>query len=305
MKLNLMESVLDQKQALAERRLQKAKESYQFALGCLREAKANGFRDKTLLSRACDALFLAIQTNRTDPEPLVSLAYLMLLVQENKRAMTYLKRALELAPGHADAQKLLDYLVAGPAPAPAQTALAPELPLWPDEGPQDYDLLYEQCEQVMMGQFKQLMSKPQPQLALSQEALQELVTGVQQLESILEQIQRQLRVIDQEIEISELKYKLKPLNTYQQRQSRLLADSRIALQLLENISQDRRQVLAALRPVNPSRLAGPDIDGLLDRCDRYADQIDAFENQAYAIAPLVSAYEEMVALLQEYQDQEG
>jgi len=300
--LNVLDLVQTQKQQLAEKRIQKAQENFERAKQCVSQALATGFHDKSLLLEASQALFFSIQTNRTDPEPLVLMAYLFLLLEDHKRALLYLKRALELNPHHQDALQLMDYLLHPPQVVEADSDL-PDLPDLPDlSNTDDLDALYEQCHASLMAIVRGLMQEAQPQFVLNAIELRDLTQRYEHLNQTYQGLQKSIEHIDQEIDTSELEKMLGPLRHFLKRLASVVRDSEMGTAILTEMKQLHTQWSALLSPAGQSEALAQDLDLWLDRCDQFADQIDAFEQQGYSVGPLVQVYEKMVQVLEDYQD---
>ncbi|MEZ0372143.1 MAG: tetratricopeptide repeat protein, partial [Candidatus Sericytochromatia bacterium] len=129
-----------------------------YGLECLQNAQQTGFNARELLVEACESLLDAIRYDRARLEPYLGMAYLLWLLGEYQQARDYLSEALALAPDNADAQTLLQELMASQRQAspPRQTIAPPLRPL----PPKDFDSWYDEVEREIKDEIQTVSRIP-------------------------------------------------------------------------------------------------------------------------------------------------
>ena len=282
----------------------------------LHQAHQENFYNLDLLSEAAEALIIAIQNNRTLPEPYLAMAYIFVLLENHQAATSYLKEVLRQYPENADALKLLAEIEAkekaarknlvaqGPA-RPAPTLPKP-LPESPEEI--DYDDLYESLETLIIEEVRKISEYPNIPPTPKNKDLQEIKKYQQQVQSVLEKIQLQLQVLEAEIETHELLSKLKPLEILQKRYDISLHISQELQELLVKITEEQQLVqeqlgsLVEVESAEDLTIMEENLDSLLDGSDQIANQIETFEQKGYACLEAEKSYSSLVKDIEKLQD---
>lgn len=313
MNFKAISSIQDQTSRLSERRRQKSEELCHAGFRLLFEAETRGFADKSLLSQASDAFADAIAQDRLAPDAYFGMGYLLFLLKDYPLAMRYLREALRLQPEHPDARDLLQQLHSldkqaarsGPAPGPAPAAR----PLPPPPAEPDYDALYEEVEALIMQEVHRLASEKLPIPSLQASAQRRLHQGLQRQQELIRSIQRQIDVIEVEIETDALRAKLKPLEVavrrYQQAVS--VSDEMLEIQQslvglldrLPELSDGLVHARTAAELAMPLRL----VEVMMDRCDQLADRLDFLDQKKHPVKALIEMYEHLVSEVEALHEQ--
>ncbi|MBT9544324.1 MAG: hypothetical protein IV090_02955 [Candidatus Sericytochromatia bacterium] len=255
-------------------------------------AENKGFESPDLLKKAADAFAISVQYNRKNPQPLIGLAYLFLLVKDAKSAAPYLAQAAQLAPDHPDLVALNQWLLGKTPERPADL---------------ESDLHFEQVERLISQSVQQYLQlhplpsiEPQVFLRLQQQqwALRELC----------ERLHSQITGLQTENESFGLDYQLAPLweklKTFEvavqvsQDYLRLIKGIQTDISAIEDLSQtlQLRSEQALLDALEQK------LELFLDRCDAIADQLDDYDRQGFEIAGVEKYYQSLcqkIELLQE------
>lgn len=85
----------------------KAEELTERGMAFFATAQESGFHDKPALKEASNLFLRAIAADRSKPQPLVCMGYLLLLLNNQEMARRYLDEAVRVDPANEDAKKLL------------------------------------------------------------------------------------------------------------------------------------------------------------------------------------------------------
>jgi tetratricopeptide (TPR) repeat protein len=309
--------------SLSSKRHKESDVSYLQGLSLLEKAHAQQYKDKSLLLRASDAFMDAIQHNRRNPDPYVGVAYLFLLLGKTPKAIRYLNEARRVAPSHEKARILLDSILEQQDIQKEDAQFAEEFPentpptemafaankLPELDRNKDYDLLYDQIETLLMEQSKKLMNEPieaNPSMNISE--LGNVRERGAQLNQIYGHIDRQLKILDEEIDTSELRIRLRPLEVMKRRLDQILTVSQ-QYQEIQARSQDAqsqcqklyRQILSC-QTASEQRQIEAAIEPLLDECDKIADALDSIAEQGFDISPVEDYYQQLIGAVETCQD---
>ncbi|PKL79205.1 MAG: hypothetical protein CVV27_02205 [Candidatus Melainabacteria bacterium HGW-Melainabacteria-1] len=303
--MNLKELVRTQSDLLANRRDESESQCKQ-AYFLIAEAEAQGFNDKAPLKQAMRLFIQAARQRRRYVEPYIGLAYLSLLIDQKEVAQKYLQTALQLEPQNEDALRLQQYLIDGPEETPALEGFA-LLALEPVTSALDPDQLYDQIEKSLFHWIRELMKLPPPLPCLIAEDLEQLKQQTEELESRVLQVEHQISSLDQEFDTSELRRRLRPMETMLQRYQRALDASEQMLTIqkqIQSLIDTVRGISSRLQRPTPELLVRieTELESLMDSCDWVADQIDAIENQGHDIAPLAYNYNILTTLIEQIRD---
>lgn len=310
MDLQILKDIQKKTSALTQQRHGNAHAFSRVGLKILAQAQAEGFKDREMLKKACEHLMNAIQHNRNQPDPYVGIAYIFLLFGEYQEAGPYLKEALLIDPNHADAQNLLEQF--NQPQQPISPTPESEFPSgFRLETAEDFDLLYDHVELLIQEKIQQLLMLPPERIQLTS-ALEDFTYMDMQYMALLEQYSwfiHDIEVVEEEIDCSELRSMLRPLDVTLERYKSVLNQSSELVDIAELIQSEIRWVCLVLRQLNKNRFSIAEsysearFEQLLENCDFIADQLDAFETKGHDIQPLIVEYEHMLRVIAELQDQ--
>lgn len=274
-------------------------------LAHLRQAHLEGFADPQRLRAACADLIEALSRNRRDIRPCLALAYLFSLLGGDQEAEDYLIAALQLEPDNAAALELQGHLAAARRATPSGPAVAgAELELLPLGDGFDCDELYDQTRTYLLRLVKRLMQDAPLAPTLDREERARIQAVAERLRLICGLVRERLALLDRELDVTGLWDCFRPLETrWQQAEGIWQLSERYYV--LHELMQEQTarvaelaQAFAGAGPVQQASL----IESLLDQADRYADQLDAWEVQGYAIDCLLGAYRAYVKAVEQVQD---
>lgn len=316
--LKEISSVQTQTARLTEQRQQKSFDHCRKGFECLMQAEQQGFRNKQLLQQACDAFAEAIANDRLAPEAYFGMGYLLYLLKDYTRAMPYLTEAIRLAPEQPDARELLEMIhqenKAPKSQAPVIRPAPVEVPPEPDTGADDqldYDRLYDKVEAHILSEVSKVaagvLRPPVPSLDL--EEIEKFNRLMHKHQGILKDIHAQLHILEEEIDISDLRGRLKPLEIAVKRYQQVLQVSHEMREIQQGIQglMERlpglNQQLYDARNHEDLGILERLIEVLMDMCDQMADRLDEFEKKKYPVQPLIQSYETFVSEVGNLHDQ--
>ncbi|MEZ0367630.1 MAG: hypothetical protein ACAI44_00945 [Candidatus Sericytochromatia bacterium] len=302
--MNLKELVRTQSDLVANRRDESESQCKQ-AYFLIAEAEGQGFVDKAPLKQAMRLFIQAARQRRNYVEPYIGLAYLSLLIDQKEVALKYLQTALRLEPGNEDALRLQNYLVEGPPEPVAEESF--ELVTLETVQTQDPDQLYDQLEKALFHWIRELMKQPPPQAGIKPEVIEQLQKQNEELEDRVRGFDRQITLLDQDFDTSELRRRLRPLEVMLQRYQKALEVSESMQMIhkqLQGLIDTVRGISARVQNPVPEQLqrAEAEIESLMDSCDWVADQLDALDNQGHDIGPLEYSYKILAAIIEQVRD---
>lgn len=300
MNLKELASLRDKAGHLAQNRHAQANVHYQAGVQALAEARLYHLEKPYLLAEALKAFLLALQLNRTDPRPALAAAYLFILVGNGRMANRYLRLVLEQDPENADAKNLQQQLV-------LTTAIAD--PISPDTEPiHDYDLLYEELVQRCKQELHQIHTRFSFQPVLEPEALSQLKQQYQTGFQTTQDLKRQVHLLDQELDASDLLMDLQRLEQLCNRLLQTIQASQRVQVLGEQIQTLQPQILRLLLAMAGQprlaevKAAETELETILDHCDGLADQLDALEAEGIVVAGLFNLYQTLSQTIEDLQD---
>ncbi|MEZ0367609.1 MAG: hypothetical protein ACAI44_00835, partial [Candidatus Sericytochromatia bacterium] len=83
-----------------QQRHQTSEQEYAAGMQCLAQAQEAGFGQPDLLKQASNHFLAAIRHNYRHPEPYVGMAYLLMLIEDDRQALKYVCEALRIDPGN-------------------------------------------------------------------------------------------------------------------------------------------------------------------------------------------------------------
>jgi len=303
------------KQGLAksdQQRHQQSAELYAQGRQLIRESLGEMIH-KAKLKQATDCFSKGIQLHYKNPDNYLGMGFLFLLLNQPREALPYLKTALELKPDSELGQELLRQAqrIATPNSSPPLPSAPPPVPgTGIPQYSRDYDDLYDATEAALMLALKTVMSDPilgwQPAPEISQ--LQQIESQLALYQGQVAHFNQQLQILDEEIEVSDLRRNLGMIDRALQR---LVTQASLFGQfvtLAQDIQQHQEQALAlteaAHAQAEPAQIAALEMQAqaLLDHCDHVADQLDALDGKAIDIGPLQPLYQGYVNQLEALQD---
>ncbi|HEY9842861.1 MAG TPA: hypothetical protein V6D23_20510, partial [Candidatus Obscuribacterales bacterium] len=172
---------------------------------------------------------------------------------------------------------------------------------------QDPDQLYDQLEKALFHWIRELMKQPPPQAGIKPEVIEQLQKQNEELEDRVRGFDRQITLLDQDFDTSELRRRLRPLEVMLQRYQKALEVSESMQMIhkqLQGLIDTVRGISARVQNPVPEQLqrAEAEIESLMDSCDWVADQLDALDNQGHDIGPLEYSYKILAAIIEQVRD---
>lgn len=298
-----LKALRESQNRIASQRTNTGGDYNQLAFTKLAEAELGEFRDKELLKQASELFIKAIRFRRTDPEPYVGLAYLLLLVRDFDGAEAYLREALRHDRNLEDAHKLMEYLQQKrKEPASATATMQDFSGLSRDNI--DYDHLYDQVELQIYTQVRLAMEYQPPDPGADSEQIAQLQQKLGEFQKAHQHLLKQLKVVDEEIDISDLQRTMRPFEIQLRRMEKALETTDTFARLHSRIDGLMKEISAVLPTLGSSPSAQHDqhVEQIMDACDQIADEIDTLEAKNYPTASLESAYGFLAMLVEQYRD---
>ncbi|MGE3724723.1 MAG: hypothetical protein AB7I41_04180 [Candidatus Sericytochromatia bacterium] len=270
---------------------------------------------KKQLMDAFDLFVKALSSQRTQPEPYIGIAFVLILIGNFTKATKYVKEAQRLAPKHPDVALLFEMIqnlqlkARIPVPATSQATIRPTKTEIKIER-LDYDELYDQLEMQIITEVRLMMQDSQtiPSPSCEERQFKKLKEQYACLLNLYENIQRQCQIVEQEIDISDLEKQLKPFTINLARFENALKISNDLHQLKENLYTQLDQINTLIAEIKEYQRvedylnAEENLEILLDNCDLYANQLDEAESKKYTVQILLNLYENMIAQMEILQD---
>lgn len=300
---------------LSSHREKLAQEHIEKGTALMRQAHQDEFKNPSILTQAGEAFVAAIQCNRTKPEPYLAMAYLFMLVENFEAAGKYAQEVCRLHPKNPDAILMVEQITKSLHAQKKQQSAPPQRPK-PDfkaplpESPEDidYDELYDQTEALIIAEVQKIAHYPPPEPIGDPKKFKELSKYQKSLEAIIANIQKQLQIIDEEIETSNLVAKLKPLEIITKRYNATIELSQHVMALHQRIEEEQQLVVAQLGSLTEIesredlKIMEENLDSLLDGTDQIADEIDTLEQKGYSAKDTEKRYETLVKDVEKLQD---
>lgn len=301
MDFKALQQLQNQSQNLHARRQGEAAGLYQQGIEAFAQAMESEFRNKAALRTAFDKWMEALKLHRQNPEPYIGLGYIFLILNDRRSALTYFKAAQSVQPDHPDAALMLQHLVElSTAPSPAATPPQTSAPFG-----DDLDALYDRAEHLLDFHLKQLLHLPGLEPSPERAEIQRQAQLCADQGQILLEIKRLLKIVADEIDTAPLEKQLAVLEAAVKRLETVHETSQAFAALAAEITAVNQRARQALEHFRPGAEAEDSLETLLDDCDRFADRLDAFDAQHYAIVPLEPLYRQLienVGILQEKLD---
>lgn len=295
-----------QTEALKTDRREEAEQDYLTGLTKLQQAEDRGYEDKADILAAYRHFATAIQKNRGEVRYQTAMAYLLLLIGSERRAMSHIAEALRLKPADERALMLQEQLQQLQSASPDKLRLAAWQALEDSAVPRsddDYDTAYEELEAFIHQEVRLMMqTSVSPEPTLDSEQAQDQARFHEQLLVLDRLLSDKISVLEQEIETQPLQRLLEPLNTLSSRIEQALELHTLFHLLLDGIEGaiEETEVYLSLIDEGDS-IPQANIDMLLDLCDELADQLDEL-SQHRGIKPVEARYEALVGAIEKLQD---
>lgn len=295
----------------------------------LLESHRTGFQDFSYLQKSFESLTKALQRDRKNPDYYCALAYLCVLVKDFRTAHRYLDTLALFSPDESDAQFLMDYLRfrapelfpeesqenplaalleqnqaqeespenTGERPAQAQSKPDPDM---------DYDQLYEKVEAQIYQRLRSYMQLHLPSMSVDANEIKILEGHEERLSILILELHEKLRILEQDMDVSELTQNLRPLEQQLSRIRAILDLSRRTRKLKVGLSRLTRDVMETHKQCDKRELSNQAFESklevYLDRCDALADQLDELENAGHGIQAMEKPYERVISLIESLQE---
>lgn len=297
-----------------KKRLQQSQALYDKGRQLIREIVQTEAIDKVSLQQAIDYFTQGIHLYRQNPDNFAGLGYLFFITDKPIQAIEFLRSALELKADHVMAKELMKFVQINAGQIP-QTIEAEAPPVIEKEFqkpvlPQDYDNLYDSVEMQIVQCFKQMMSdevrtyKP----TISPTKFQVLRGKHKGYIQMLRQIHKQIDIIDEEIDTTDLRKQLQPVEKALKQMKLLIQvfqqflDIRAEIRKYEKLVKQVTKESESTRDPEDMPVLEENLELLLDQCDAIADQLDALDEKGYRIDPLEPPYEGYIHDLELFQE---
>lgn len=307
MDLALLQQMREQSTQLAGKRRDTSGDAYAQGLDFLAKAHASGFEDRVALKQASEAFIKAIQYNRQSADAYVAMAYLLILMGNHPMAVRYLNEARRVAPGHADALALIDYIQhpENYASADAEDDDFDLLDLDGHDADDEVDQAYEDLEKYIRQQLRSLAAAAELQPAVTPAALQQLEVRYQELQRLSEDLDARLRDLEFEMDTAGLRSQLRPLEQALQRLQALRQVSNRLIRLcheMETLRTEVQQQIQAAAFATDTAALESQLERFLDTCDGYADQLDDWDEDGFSIEAIEPIYARLVGTVEQLQE---
>lgn len=308
--------MLQQMQALAalsdsrnQQRQQLAETSLTRGLALLQQAHDEGFEMPLRLQEAAAALIEAIKFNRADVRGPLGMAYVFLLLEDHLMAQKYLSLAREIEAQHpllqAFEQKLLadQQRIALRGRRPAQTGSV-------DGGlaRMDFDAQFDATASRLRQLLREVMTAAGlPPLGQPRE-LSAWRQQLQQQQKSCDTLLLELTTLEQEIDCSELRRLMQPIEAHLRRGEQAYADAQRGLQLQQKIRAETELVSTVSAETQQTQDADDlpvleeNLEAFLDNADGYLRQIEGFEARGLDAERVREALRQLQDRIENYQD---
>lgn len=311
MDLKQLQALTARKEELNQNRHSKSEEHFIKGMQALALAHQEDFSHKETVKSACTSLIESLKLNRQDIRPYLALAYLFTIVNAFDTAYEYLEAALELEPQNEVAlamQQVIGEQKQDIVPPSSDTL--PSLSVSQDgRSPIDYDALYDRIQIYIVAEVKKAMEIELPPPSSEVEVSQFIDDKLDEYTEKYQYIKKELAILDEEIDTSDLERHAKPLQMIVKRLednaavTHQLTSIRTQLEFLDKeVDQLLEQIQTALPPQEMAVLERQ-VENLLDQYDAIADQLDLLEGKPYHWQPLLVKYEELIQKTELLQDE--
>ena len=291
-----------------KKRHENAEKQLNKGLNILELAHQEAFANPERLHAASQCFIYAIKHNRNDIRPLLSMAYLFLLLEDHKMAFDYVTQALAVSPNHPDAQDFFAQIQQDQQNIEVRRALRRATLSELNRETLDYDELYDETEAFIQDTVRQVMLNPPPQVTASALNIQILRESFESLKAELSHIEQQLKIIDEEIDIADLQKLLRPLEVNCKRFETILELSQSWLELTQELQQEITLVVQvseeAEKTQDPDDLAVliENQEVLLDNYTGYSHRIQNLSKQGVFPPEIEEIQEKLLLEVEKFQE---
>jgi hypothetical protein len=263
------------------------------------------------LTLAVDCFVAGIQHNYKNPSNYVGMAMMLMLIEQSKDAVAYLKMALEIAPNYKLAQALLAQYQSAIAPQRVSTN-RPQPPAAVQQlvNAIDYDQLYDEVNLKIIEVLKTIMGENLHGLkpSLNVRDLKTLEIKYQSFHVLYVDLKKQIELVDEEIETTDLRKQLVPVEKSIQQMANLIEIFQQFMTLYEDIKQHQALTLTVIsqsKEIHEQEdlsILEENLEVLLDHSDEVADHLDEIEKKGFSIQPLEKPYNSYIEELESFQD---
>ncbi|PKL76148.1 MAG: hypothetical protein CVV27_11765 [Candidatus Melainabacteria bacterium HGW-Melainabacteria-1] len=256
--------------------------------------------DTQTLRQCMLVLTECIRASRSYPEPYLLLAYIYHALRLPQLALRYLRVVSHLQSDHPLLLKLQQAITDGyEAPLVQRKSSSSGFALL-DLEEVDYDALYDEVDAHIAREIRTVMDIPLP---VRPQGSEELIADLQSwrvgIEQTLELLGSQLEVIEQEIDCGPLRSKLRLIENRWRQLTAMEEHSRQFLNLRQAMFFELALVQAEADQDHPSE---QQLEGFLDHCDAWADQLDTLSSRGLDISELESEYARLVEAVTQLQE---
>jgi len=275
----------------------------------LAEVWNSQFEQKDQLKQALECFVRAVKTQRNSAEAFVGLAYLLMLIQENEQAKPYLREALRLNPRQADAQKLLKALYLPPTQVVSRSNPPPSVPAPLPSSPLPVNSLTP--EQLLLDIQRACQAAQEKVLPLPSgraDDLENLTQTLEQFNLSYRDLKAELKMLEAEEDCTALEIALYPFEKIIREWKKNLAVNEAFQSLLQKIAKQTQQSQKAIFTLKSSQgfkqieIYESRLEFLLDSCDRFADEIDLFQEQGFATHELENCYAQLLETVESFRE---
>lgn len=283
MNLQTLQRVQTQTEDIKEHRSEQASNCILKGLDFLNFARDNQFKNADDLQDAVSAFLQAIQIDRSNPIPLLTLGHVFYILEELETSLQYIEEALKLEPDDELAlefkQLVQESFAIRRDKRMSRKSVKKELDISLEfELPQTseaFDELYDKVEHLIQDYMKVLMTSFSPTLALNSDAIDELKMRMAKIQQEKLQFEQYIAVIDQEIDTHDLRALLHPVDTILKRSEQLILVSVNVSNLSKQLNQELQvinQVILETIELNDSTelsILEENLEVILENYDSY------------------------------------
>lgn len=323
---SLSDTRSQQRQGQAEKHLNKG-------LALLQKAHDEGFRHPLRLQEASASLLEAIKFNRGDTRPYLAMAYVFLLLEDHSMAQKYVHQALTLDPNSAqvrlfqariaeDYQRVAERRQNARAAqtavnAPAEVAFEPSRAVssLQQKAQSDFDMLnfdfdaqYDAAEARLRHLLREVTTAGALAPVSDPRELSAIYQKAQKQKQGYETILQDLKVIEAEIDCSDLRRLLRPIESHLKRAEQIFAISQELLQLktkireeIELVGQLCQEAAATQEPADVEILE-ENLEAFLDNADGYTRRIEGLEVREPSLGDIRQVLGQLNERIESYQE---
>lgn len=286
----------------------------------LKQSHAEGFSNPETLQVSCGCFIDAITFKRTDIRPYLALAYIFTILEDFRTAEEYAYAAMKLEPNNTEIATFVEEVMAFKKEVKQQIQTAPnqnqplDLELPTSQVTQqsmpatpNYRALYQEIENFILEKVKNLFASKQHKIepTFDQNKFKIFQQSVQNLDKVIKYIEQQLSMIEQGMNVAQLRQKITPFKVLKGRYAQALNTSKMLMEINDTIElwsfKTDKQVQVVNQKLTMSALTygRVDVNRMMDGCDLIADQLDQLsEDENIDISLVESSYEKLLELVE-------